>query len=80
MKLTENQAWMLGQVQRAGFESAEWFRPMDVGGRDANHVQPLLSALCRKGLIERKHRLGSAAYVYHLTEAGRDHSADSNKG
>ena len=78
IKLTVNQAWMLGQVQRAGFDSDEWFRPMDVGGRDANDVSPLLAALCRKGLIERKHRLGSTAYLYHLTDAGRDHPADQN--
>lgn len=75
-KLTANQAWMLGQVQRAGFDRDEWFRPMDVGGHDANDVSSLLAALCRKGLIERRHRPASTAYLYHLTPAGRDHVAD----
>lgn len=75
-KLTANQAWMLGQVQRAGFDRDEWFRPMDVGGHDANDVSSLLAALCRKGLIERRHRPASTAYLYHLTPAGRGHIAD----
>lgn len=77
VKLTANQAWMLGQVQRSGYEVGEWFRPMDVGGRNANSVSPLLAALHRKGLVDRKNRTCSTAYLYCLTADGRSHPADS---
>lgn len=71
VKLTERQAWMLDQVQRSGIDG--WFRPMDVGGRDASDHSNILVELCRKGLIERRLRMVSGrSYFYRLTDAGRE--------
>jgi predicted transcriptional regulator len=43
---------------------------MDVG-RQSSRVQRGSAGLVRKGLVERKHRTVSTAWLYRLTDVGR---------
>jgi hypothetical protein len=73
--LTERQAGLLNELRRAGFRDDEWFRPMDVGGRDGSEHSNILRELCAKGFVERKRRNTSSSYLYRLTAIGRGGSA-----
>lgn len=68
-KLTESQRDMLRQMVWQDGTNA-WRRPMDLGARDASPHSKILAQLVRKGLVERKHRLGSTAWLYRLSRAG----------
>lgn len=56
-----------------------WFRPMDVGGKDASWHSPTLNRLVKKGLVEKRLRGslmnmiggGRGSYEYRATIAGR---------
>lgn len=66
MNLTQRQQDVLDSL--AGHLS--WLRPMDIGGRDSSHHSQTLAGLAQKDLVERKHRSGSTAWLYRITEAG----------
>lgn len=68
--LTETEEDVLDMLHDLGTPAEKWLRPMDVG-RPSCRVQRGLAALTRKGLVERKHRPASTAWLYRLTEAGR---------
>jgi hypothetical protein len=53
--LTERERDVYGQL------TADWVRPMDIGGRDSSDHSRVLASLVRKGLVERK---GSGSYRY----------------
>ncbi len=78
MELTYNQAVFLDSVQRAGFNVGEWFRPMDIGGRNGSGHSSLLAQLERKGLVESRQRSGGVrgSKLYRLTDAGRAFKPD----
>lgn len=68
--LTRDQLDVLDQV------CEQWLRPMDMGGRDGSNHSAILSALVRKGLVERKQRGGHIAsargsYLYRITADGQ---------
>ncbi len=77
MNLTEKQAALLEDVQRAGFDVWEWFIPMQIGGRNGTDHSSVLAQLERKGLIESRRRANGSARplrgskTYRLTDAGR---------
>jgi hypothetical protein len=70
VNLTETENEVLGMLHDLGCSRDRWLRPMDVG-RPSSRVQRGLAGLTRKGLVERKHRPASTAWLYQLTEAGR---------
>lgn len=78
VSLTERQASFLAEIQAMGFDHGEWFRPMDIGGRNGSEHSAVLSELVPKGLIESRQRHSSAwgsargSKIYRLTEAGRE--------
>lgn len=68
--LTETEEDVLDMLNDLGAPAGKWLRPMDVG-RPSSRVQRGLAGLASKGLVERKHRPASTAWLYRLTEAGR---------
>lgn len=69
MKLSERQREVLEDVQSAGFDEGEWFRPMDIGGRNGSDHSAILSALVSKGLLESRQRMHGSrgSKVYRLS-------------
>lgn len=50
VELTEREREVLKEL------TADWVRPMDIGGRNGSDHSQVLSSLVRKGLVERKQR------------------------
>lgn len=59
----------------------EWWRPMDLGGKDATHHSPDLSVLCKRGLAERKPWGGWArrSYRYRAVSPAPPATTDSGE-
>lgn len=79
-KLSERQRELLTKIQHMGFEPGEWFRPMDVGGRDGSDHSAVLAQLSKKGLLDMRWRTGPGgkwargSKKYRLTSAGSSES------
>ena len=72
MWLTDNQIELLRQF---GQSTCEWFRPMDLGGRDGTSHSSILRALEHKGLVRSRQRgpqilAVRGSKMYQLTEQG----------
>ena len=59
--LTPRQAELLAEVKAIGFDVGEWFRPMDVGGRNGSDHSRVLAELVAKGELESRYRAGPGA-------------------
>lgn len=69
MKLTQRQHDLLKDIRYSGHT---WHRPMDLGGGDSSDHSAVLNQLTRKGLVQRKLRVGSRrSYLYAITDAGK---------
>ena len=57
-ELTPREAELLAEVRAMGFDVGEWFRPMDVGGRNGSDHSYVLGRLVAKGYLEARYRTG----------------------
>lgn len=64
-RLSETEEDVLERLRELGCSPDKWLRPMDVG-RPSSYVQRGLAGLVKKGLVERKHRPASSAWLYRL--------------
>lgn len=56
--LSPREAELLAEVKVMGFDVGEWFRPMDVGGRNGSDHSYVLGRLVAKGYLEARYRTG----------------------
>jgi uncharacterized membrane protein len=68
--LNDTEADVLDMLKHIGYPPERWLRPMDIG-RPSSFVHRGLTGLVKKGLVERKSRGASTAYVYRLKQVGQ---------